>query len=79
MNKGIPDQLMEAALEDAASSGENELIEKLIRKKLRLPSEPTENEISEPTENEIEKCKAYLYRQGFKMSDILKSLHKYGL
>ena len=69
--KGIREDLAEAALEDAASSGETELIEKIIRK--RIPD--TEN-VDRKT---VEKCKAYLYRQGFRMTDIISCVEKCGL
>ena len=67
--KGIPDEITEAALEDAASSDEKELIGRLARRKL--------GSIPEPDAKQIEKCRAYLYRQGFRLHDINDVLDSY--
>ena len=69
--KGIRDELVEAALEDAASSGEKELIEKIIRKRIPDPDSADRKT--------VEKCKSYLYRQGFRMADIIACIEKSGL
>jgi len=70
-NKGIREDLVEAALEDAASSGEKELILKIIRKRIPDPEKAGRKD--------VEKCKAYLYRQGFRMTDIIDGIEKCGL
>lgn len=70
--KGIREEWIEAALQNAASSDdEQKLIESLIMKRIRDPE--TADRAS------VEKCKAYLYRQGFRMADILRGLEKCGL
>ena len=71
MKKGIREDLAEAALEDAASSGEKELILKIIRKRIPDPEKAGRKD--------VEKCKAYLYRQGFRMTDIIDGIEKCGL
>ena len=70
-NKGISQEDLEAALENAASFDETDLIRRLVEKRLPDPDHASLQE--------IEKCKAYLYRQGFRMSDILSVLSNSGL
>ena len=66
--KGISSEISDAALQSAAPFDEKPLIKKLAGK--RLPWD------GEATPEDLEKCKAYLYRQGFRMADILDVLSK---
>ncbi len=69
--KGVAEEYIEAAFAEYDPYDETDLIEKIIKKRLG------EAEKADP--RDIEKCKAYLFRQGFSMSDVRAVLRRCGL
>ena len=69
--KGVAAEDIEAAFAEYDPYDETDLIEKIVRKRLRTEEEPGPKE--------IEKCKAYLFRQGFSMGDVRAVLRRCGL